>query len=767
MFSYCGFHNALSFKNIVDTHIDEVENFLRTNPSIPENAEDLYGTFYAKNPHNFIFFPGDRELIKQLASHVKDIVDKNGKNSGISHFHSNQFKLNNDTDVVVKRPYLLNKLITTFDQNSNHKKGGYRYDKEIQYFCSLLRMIAGPMSYNILQSNLEGALPSISTVNRYIRASNYHVTEGILRTEELCNYLSERQLPKIVSLSEDATRVTGRVQYDSRTNQIIGLTLPTHSKNGMPIPLKFPARNAAEIIDHFSKGNVSGFLNIIVAQPVVKNSYSFCLLAYGTDSKYSAMDVKNRWIYIEKELNKLDIQVLTWCSDSDSRYNAVMRNCSKLGSKSEKEWFSMPHNITGPIFIQDTIHLITKLRNLILRTRYANKKLYFGKYNIDMAHIYVLLYKYAKDKHQLTESVLNPADRQNFISAQRMCDTKVIELLNLGVEKSKATALYLKIMQNIISAFMDPNLLPLERIRCIWLPLFIIRIWRQYIVNHKQHTLKNNFLSMNCYCCIELNAHGLVQLMVKLSDRPHLFLPELFSSQPCESTFRQFRSFSSTYSTVINSTVKESISRISKIQLQNEIMNTLSKNFTFPGLKTPSVTEDSNTFDLPSISDIINEIENCQRDAISTAKECGLISRKPAKNYACNLKPHSLISNERVKSLKPDPILLLQRLKYAQFDLSNIKLKNYEYKFDINEIDESSPYVSVVDDAGKQTIVKKTSLCWLLRDDCQKLSTDRSIRVRGEKKIQSTLSLPKCKSKHKQKREKKINQDIDSVHSYK
>lgn len=746
-FSYCGFNNALSFKNITDTHIDAVEKFIRTDiPNVvkTENSEDLYGPFFANAPQCFTFLPGDRELIKEISSHVRHIVDKNGKNSGLIHFKSIESKSaevkfsgsESQLENHSGRSYLLKKLISTADRNSNYKKGGYRYDSEIKKIAMLLRMISGPLGFKILQSNLVGSLPSLPSVNSYIYASNYHITEGVLRAEELRVYLNERRLPQVVCLSEDATRVTGRAQYDSRTNQIIGLTLPTSSETGMPIPLQFPARSADQMIDHFANGSISGFLNIVVAQPVVKGAAPFCLLAFGSDSKYTAMDVKNRWVYIENELKKVGIEVLTWSSDSDPRYNAAMRYLSKLGTKSKISWFSSSEISSGPIYLQDIIHIITKLRNLLLRTKWAKKQLFFGKFKIDMAHLYILLYKYSKDKHQLTESVLNPADRQNFLSAQRMCDDKVIELLNIGVENSDATALFLKMMQSFMSAFMDSNLSALERVRHAWYPLFVFRIWRQYIKSHSLCTLKDNFMSMNSYCCIELNAHGLIQLMVYLKEtnRSHLFLPELFSSQPCESTFRQFRSFSSTFSTVINCTVKEAASRISKIQLQNEIMNGLSNNFVFPGLMKSPENENHGQVDLPSKLEIIAEIEKCQQDAVQTAKQFGLITRKPAKNYACKLELNTLqIRRSNVKINKLERISQLQRDKYAQIDLNNIKLQDYSGKLNSEDIGPTSPYVEILDDDGKQTITRKTSLCWLLRDDCQKLSSDRLIRVRAEK----------------------------------
>lgn len=74
-------------------------------------------------------------------------------------------------------------------------------------------------------------------------------------SNELLNYLKERKLSLVVSLSEDATRITGRLQYDSVTNEVMGFVLPINSRNGMPIPFSFKARNALEIAKHFNTQN--------------------------------------------------------------------------------------------------------------------------------------------------------------------------------------------------------------------------------------------------------------------------------------------------------------------------------------------------------------------------------------------------------------------------------------------------------------------------------------------------------------------------------
>lgn len=149
----------------------------------------MYGKFYAKNPKNLKFLSGEIILIKELVAHVKSIADRNGVNTGLSHFKSST-EITKVYDLMpqistnakqIKHSYFLSKLLATFERNAEHKKGGYRYDSDLQHFSMLLRMISGPLAYQTLQSNLEGALPPLPSINRYIRASHFHITKGILR----------------------------------------------------------------------------------------------------------------------------------------------------------------------------------------------------------------------------------------------------------------------------------------------------------------------------------------------------------------------------------------------------------------------------------------------------------------------------------------------------------------------------------------------------------------------------------------------------------
>lgn len=295
-------------------------------------------------------------------------------------------------------------------------------------------------------------------------------------------------------------------------------------------------------------------------------------------------------------------------------------------------------------------------------------------------------------------------------------------------------------MRDIIDCFLDQSLKPLERIRKIWFALFIIRFWRHSVLVKKNTTLKNNFMSANCYSCIEFNAHGLVMCMLHLKDSPELFLPHLFESQPCESIFRQFRSFTSTYSTVTNCTIKEASSRISKIQLQNDIMHGTSQHFCYPRLGKVQKFNAAEPITMPAKIEIFNEIESCKRDAIAKAKAVGLISNQQQRKYICKIPPYKSNTRKKIqlKKCTRNSTSKNYETALAPPNFRNIQLKNFADKLH-EEIDVTSPYVEVPTDDYNRIVVKKRSLCWLWRSECQRLSSDRLLRVQySEKKNKRT-----------------------------
>lgn len=328
--SICGFNKGIIFQTVDDEDIAYVEDFVRTKISqlieihfmnnaiydYQQHACCFFGEF-TNNPLDFKYSVSEKWLIKQIVDHVNRIAQMK-TNGGLSYFEFSPFdskmkitvekipffgketesvgeELQNLPKTNFTKPVLLNKLISEAQKNDSRQKHGYRYDKDVKDIAAYLRMVGGKLAFETLQSNFLSALPSESTTRKYISETNDHVSEGVLRSIELLDYLKTRNLPFVVSLSEDATRISGRIQYDSKSNEIIGFVLPINKQTGMPIAHSFPARNAEEIFSHFKGGNsVAHFVNVVMAQPLA-DAPAFCVLVYGSDSKYSAEDVINRY----------------------------------------------------------------------------------------------------------------------------------------------------------------------------------------------------------------------------------------------------------------------------------------------------------------------------------------------------------------------------------------------------------------------------------------------------------------------------------------
>lgn len=109
--------------------------------------------------------------------------------------------------------------------------------------------------------------------------------------------------PLTVWLSEDASGIVQRVVYDVSSNKLIGLNLPINEFTGMPISSTYLATSLSTIESHM-RNPKSSLVYIVMAQPVKVNSPPFLLQIFGTDNKFSNLDVTNRWKHTIAELNR-------------------------------------------------------------------------------------------------------------------------------------------------------------------------------------------------------------------------------------------------------------------------------------------------------------------------------------------------------------------------------------------------------------------------------------------------------------------------------
>jgi hypothetical protein len=385
-------------------------------------------------------------------------------------------------------------------------------------------------------------------------------------------------------------------------------------------------------------------------------------------------------------------------------------------------------------------------------------------------------------------SDLNPRDHQNFASCQKICCEEVLQGLK-HVNDSNGTYIYLKILRSIIDAYYEKDTPFLRRIYLAWFAVFIVRIWLTWIqVTTKkelddtlttltQHwdipcrrsvtTKQQFFLTSPAVFSIELNAHTLtyLALLVIQQDLPKEVLNiDRFNFQTCESTFRAARSMSSPFSTIVNFTVSQFFDRATKLSALNSIKSSNAQQLA-PTLRFPQhhkharSSRASTASEIPSFS--AGEIENIVRrafnDATNLLEGVGIVDclRKKklssfsavnsfVQSYFQRNSTHDMMSQydeeddwvdealdaveiENADSGQFDEEEGIEEIHIAGSDLAvpgfsrmrvyeriRSQLKNSDFKIRIN---------------GTIKYLHKQTACWLLSEQKQTLSSDRTVRV--------------------------------------
>lgn len=142
----------------------------------------------------------------------------------------------------------------------------------------------------------------IFSVN-YINENKPRIIEGELRCKELKKYLEVLKLEKYIWLSEDATGIVEKIEFDPKTNQMVGLVLPIDSITGIPISFTYLARSADEIRSNMQQ-STSSYVYMVMAQPLTCNAPPFILQLFSTDNKFKTENVLRRWKHTIEELKR-------------------------------------------------------------------------------------------------------------------------------------------------------------------------------------------------------------------------------------------------------------------------------------------------------------------------------------------------------------------------------------------------------------------------------------------------------------------------------
>jgi len=210
------------------------------------------------------------------------------------------------------------------ERNAGRHRNGRRFDNDGKLFATYIYIISGKLAYETLQSNMPTALPTSSLISKHLQRVNQPVQEGIFRFSELKEFLLARRLPNVVWISEDGTRITSRIEYDPRTNLLVGF-VPRLNRNGLPYSDGLEAVSEEAMKQIFANRVKAGTAYVIMAQPLADGAPPFILALFGTDNRFTAEDVAKRWAWMKLEAQKHDITIAGFSSDADSKPLRAMR----------------------------------------------------------------------------------------------------------------------------------------------------------------------------------------------------------------------------------------------------------------------------------------------------------------------------------------------------------------------------------------------------------------------------------------------------------
>lgn len=198
---------------------------------------------------------------------------------------------------------------------------------------------------------------------------NLCISLGIIDVTGLKNYLLENNYPFVVMLVEDGTKILQQVQYDARTDSLTGCVSPLN-ENGIPVQGLFEAGDAYAVANYLEDYKLADTAYVQLALPLAIGAAPFVIYYAGTDNTFRSNDVVNRWMYTEKLLATEGIVVTGYSSDGDPKLLSAMMSRTKFLSRMEisrwGQWF-ITSNDREPIYVQDAVHLINKIRNRVLK----------------------------------------------------------------------------------------------------------------------------------------------------------------------------------------------------------------------------------------------------------------------------------------------------------------------------------------------------------------------------------------------------------------
>ena len=416
--------------------------------------------------------------------------------------------------------------------NLNQKKQGIRWSTNSVAFSQAMKMYGGRRMCELFSLNFAG--PTYSTTKRvnqkgvqFVAGEHVDIFRSVAQIYEQAKQAHGVVGPVRVILAEDETKVKGRVAWDHQMDTLVGFcgTKTEHvCVTDYKLVVGIGDAGYDNIVDGFCSNHVGAFARIIMVNPLHLSLPRLVLCVTCTCNCFDASWVRQQWQRIEdlwrKECQDKVGPIIGHASDGDSRRRQLMLSDYKsiTGVRFSINWegwlLSAVVDEEGKcsgLHDQDWIHNGKKLINPLDS---PVKTLQLGEDGAFHTHLGMIYNKYSFDQHGLKLEDVQRKDRENWASAQRMCQRKTQDCLaamrnspEAHRERTLSTEMYLQICSDYIDIFASQKLDLRCRIVLAAKVSFFFRLWKLWFA-HGNHAVGNNsvrftaresFVSQQCF----------------------------------------------------------------------------------------------------------------------------------------------------------------------------------------------------------------------------------------------------------------------------
>lgn len=341
------------------------------------SIKEALGIYCTDEHGNYSFFvlPGIRLKLEKLIRSLRTLIKPTTRSSVL--FKS----LTISSELVEKYPFLIDliyclesNLLTEFSIDflsnwmsniASTSKNSFRYSQSVKDFAASVYIFGGPSLFEFLRLNIPGSVPNLTSVRSMLLSSKHRFIEGEFQYSRFLELVHPLGC-KYAFCGEDSTAVIPKVNYDSRSNSFVGFTLPL--KNGFPCCQFYSTNSLDELESWHNEVEKSSLLNIHVIQVLTSRNQitlsPFLLSAYGTNNRYNAHDILNRWSRIFDVLMAQNIRILGFSTDGDPKNLRAMRNSMTFFTKDQTIFLNHPNIFTISSLKVNELHVVTQNNRL-------------------------------------------------------------------------------------------------------------------------------------------------------------------------------------------------------------------------------------------------------------------------------------------------------------------------------------------------------------------------------------------------------------------